>query len=110
MPEDRQIKCIHVFDLSDPEGFHSLTVSEFLDWIDDKLDVVPDEFMDTVRIKIEQEYGECDSYSKITASYERPETDEEINKRNEEERRRLINLDFQERQTYDRLRAKFDGR
>lgn len=62
---------------------------DFLKFFKDKIDLVPAEYKSTSKISINGHSDPCDTYGSVTIllTYTRPETDDEYNKRLEDERK-----------------------
>lgn len=106
MSKERQPVSIEIFDLTDVGEFE-WTPSEFIKWVTDAIADVPEEFRESVRICGKEEYGECDSWTVVTANYTRPETDVEFMTRIENTSMWARQKDMQDLALYQRLKAKF---
>ena len=105
--EERKIKTIKILDFTDIEE-SEMTLSDFIKLINEKVMMaVPEEFLSSVRVHGEDKFGECDSWTNLTISYKRPETDAEVQIRIKESRLRAHATITRERSEYERLKAKF---
>ena len=71
-------------------NFPPLNAIEFLEWVTDNINRIPEEFRDEadVEIDVDEDYGTY--FPKIMISYRRPETDDEERKREEQEELELL--------------------
>jgi hypothetical protein len=106
MSEERKMVSIDLFNLTSLDEFEE-TLDEFIEWIKEEASKVPEEFRDSIRVRGENEYGECDHYTIVTARYERPETDDEMNNRIISEGQRRKYKLSRELCEYNRLKAIF---
>ena len=67
---------------------------------------VPEEFRDSATVELY--FGESGGH--LTVQYTRPETDEEMRHRLAEDENYLRRLERRERNEYERLKAKFEGK
>lgn len=85
----------------------------FVEWINSKINLIPELYRDVAVIDIDTDdsYDSCSLQFKIY--YDRPETQADIEQRKREaEEASLSNIAFlekSERETYERLRKKFEG-
>ena len=84
----------------------SHNLGEFVNWLSDQVDLIPREYLKTAEIEFESKYEYGDDYgTRITIFYNRPETDDEMAKREKEVSDRIDD----ERRLYERLKLKYEG-
>lgn len=82
--------------------------SEFMAFWQSKLDKIPDEFMDSARIKVEAEtYYDCASLD-VEISYTRPESDSEIESREYQEKQSADRDKERKLAAYNKLKQELD--
>ena len=83
-------------------------VFDFVDWLNGVVEKIPEEYRANAEIEIDSIGGyEGEHHAEVNISYERPETDEEMATRLDNERRQRINSEAREREEYERLKLKF---
>lgn len=89
-------------------GFPSNNLLEFLQWVAERLAEVPADHRADAAIDFEayDSYGE--PALRVEINYERPESDKELRERLEREERNTRELAERDRQTYLRLKARFE--
>lgn len=81
---------------------------EFIAWFVGKIDSIPEEHRATAKIEINAVSSYGDTYGNIGISYNRPETDEEEERRGEQERRIRANQKDRELKELAALKAKYE--
>jgi hypothetical protein len=107
----RQMICVAILDLTGGDEWE-MTFPQFLEFLENKMSSVPKEFIDSVLvIAKERDMGECYDKIEITASYERPETDDEFHRRitllAERKKSDELSSELRDRQEYARLKIKY---
>ena len=83
-------------------------VVDFIAWLDGVINDIPTEYRKVAGIKIDSISGyEGEHHAEVMVSYERPETDEEMEARVARNERRNRDIETRERQDYARLRKKY---
>ena len=83
-------------------------LKEFIDDLIHKLDSIPDECKQSATIDISKVFDYDEIATRINVRYLRDETDAEYEKRIAEEERRKNRVEIEEKQTYERLKRKFE--
>lgn len=111
----RQTICVEIFNLTDGDEWE-ISFHAFLELLENKMSSVPKEFIDSVTVLAKKErdmgdMGECYDKIEITASYERPETDDEFHRRitllAERKKSDELSSELRDRQEYARLKIKY---
>lgn len=83
----------------------SNNLGEFVNWLSNQVDLIPQEYLNVAEIEF-SEYQDYDSFGiRIEIFYHRPETDDEMAKREKE----VADKEADERRLYERLKAKYEG-
>jgi hypothetical protein len=85
------------------------SVPRLIGWLQEKLREIPPEHWDTSRCEIEGTQSYDVAKASITISYERAETDGEMQARAMYEQGLALQTQADERRQYERLKAKFGG-
>ena len=83
-------------------------IFDFKQWLDEILERIPDEYQFSTEIDIGAIIGYDGPETTYEISYRRPETDEEMNARLKKISRETMLQDSNDRQTYERLKKKFE--
>lgn len=109
---DKKIVTVSVVDLQEHRGeWPPTNIAEFSDWLQSKINSIPEEFRGNAEIEIGTHAMDFDYTAlKIEIYYTRPETDEEFAQRNSEEAKRAAREEeAQARKMYEQLRKRFGG-
>lgn len=87
-----------------PEEF-----AAFREWLEDKREEIPEEFMASAMIQIDSKISYGQSLATIKVSYDRPETPQEVAARQAKEQARMGEQERQERALLEALQRKYEG-
>ena len=80
---------------------------ELMEFLQSKIDVIPAEFMESARIEIGLDYEFGETHLGVKITYERPKTDEELDKEDRLDSEYKARLGAKERRTLAELLAKY---
>lgn len=90
------------------EGFPPRPIDEFISWLNGWIEKIPAEFRDQSSIEIDSNGGyEGSHFANVKISYRRPETDDEIGKRQAEWDAAVCAKENHERAEFERLKRQF---
>jgi len=99
---------VTVYDSETSRGSYPENLQEFAQWIQGKLDQIPERFQSCAEIEIDAYESYGDPYSKLTIEYRRPETDAEQAAREMIEQAKADEIRNLELATLEKLRAKYE--
>ena len=102
-----QLKRIEIYSSDDP--CLPEQADKFIEFWQEKIDSVPEEFRATTQIEVEASEQWGSPCLNVTVSYTREETGEEATKRNNMEKANLERRDQGDRAEYEKLKAKFES-
>ena len=103
---EKQIRTIQAFELR-IESIHPL--QELIKWLTDRADEnIPHEFLGTAKVNLDDRGYNGDTDLWCSISYDRPETNQEQTKRLKAEKARVAFDEHSQRQTYEKLKRKFE--
>ena len=91
------------------DGWPPEDANEFIAWLVEKINSIPEEHRATAKIEIDTTSSYGDTYANLAIKYNRPETDEEEERREGQEKGIRENQKARELRQLETLKAKYES-